>query len=401
MSKFFTVKIYLFDTIELHENLLPLSFTRPVADFRCGILTIIEKWRKIVDAEVDFLPVEYLREKFGEAPDPDESALFIAGNILPSWQLAQFAIQMTDNQRLSIKEETLIFRGCYKDFKSGIGEEVTFGDEIQRLEYVFDIFLQNGEEIKKDYKLITEGRKSRPLPACVRTLSCSDEKDSFSGEIFIEEGAVVECAAINTSQGPVYIGKDAVLMEGACIRGPFALCEGSEVRMGAKIYEDTTVGPHCKVGGEVSNTVFFGYSNKAHDGYLGNAVIGEWCNIGAGANASNLKNDYSLIRVWNYRTKSFMRTHLQFCGLIMGDHSKVGVNCMINTATVMGVGVNLHGAGFPRTFVPCFSEGSPTTGFSQVPFKKFIDVAERVMSRRDLAPSECDITLLKHIYDHS
>ena len=218
--------------------------------------------------------------------------------------------------------------------------------------------------------------------------------------IFIEEGATIECATVNVKDGPVYIGKDSVLMEGACIRGPFALCEGAEVRMGAKIYEGTTVGPHCKVGGEISNTVFFGFSNKSHDGYLGNAVIGEWCNIGAGTNASNLKNDYSLIRVWNYRTRTFMRTDLQFCGLIMGDHSKIGVNCMINTATVMGVGVNIHGAGFPRQFVPCFCEGSPGSGFSTVPLKKFLDTASRVMSRRDLAPSSGDISILTHIYDN-
>ena len=394
------MKIYLFDTPEAHQNLLPLSFTRPLALFRCGILTIIEKWQKYLDAECSFLPIEYLREKFGpeNLTDKVSSDLFIAGNLLPEKEIIDIISQLNDGEGVYRNDDLMIFRGSYSDFENKKINKKEFTGEFHVLDYVFDIFLKNGEEIKKDFKLITEGRTSAPLPACIRTL-CSSEKTQ--GEIFIEEGAVVECATINVSEGPVYIGKDSILMEGACIRGPFAMCEGGEVRMGAKIYEATTIGPHCKVGGEVSNTIFFGYSNKAHDGYLGNAVIGEWCNIGAGANASNLKNDYSLIRVWNYRTHSFMRTDLQFCGLIMGDHSKIGVNCMINTATVMGVGVNLHGAGFPRTFVPCFCEGSPAAGFSQVPFKKFIDVAERVMSRRDITPSSSDISLLKYIYENA
>lgn len=392
------MKIYLFDSLEAHENLLPLSFTRPLADFRCGILTIIEKWQKLLPGDYAFYPVEYLREKYGTIEKSnDDTLLFIAGNLLPDREIVDFIQTLEENEVVKYKEHPVLFKGTFKDFESKKWTEREREKNLNIIEFVFDIFLKNGEEIKKDFDLITKGRKSAPLPSCVRALDCGN-KDT-SGEIFIEEGAEVECATLNTSEGPIYIGKDSVLLEGACIRGPFALCEGAEVRMGSKIYEATTIGPHCKAGGEISNTIFFGYSNKAHDGYLGNSVIGEWCNIGAGANASNLKNDYSLIRVWNYRTKSFMRTDLQFCGLIMGDHSKVGVNCMINTATVMGVGVNLHGAGFPRTFLPCFSEGSPTSGFTQVPFKKFIDVAQRVMSRREMAPSESDISLLHHIYE--
>lgn len=401
ISFYTTVKIYLVDSIEAHENLLPLSFLRPLADFRCGILTLRQKWERYLPGDYAYCPVEYLKDKFGCVTDPQEEALFVAGNMIPSAHVAKCLAELQSGQGFRHKDSLVAFRGNYEDFLEEKFQDVGYPGDIRFLEYIFDVFLANPEEIKSDFKLITKGRKSAPIPACVRFLESqgnSDEEDSHDS-IFIEPGATLECATINVTEGPVYIGKDAVLMEGACIRGPFALCEDAEVRMGAKIYEGTTIGPHCKVGGEVSNTVFFGFSNKAHDGYLGNAIIGEWCNIGAGTNASNLKNDYSLIRVWNYRTRSFMRTDLQFCGLIMGDHSKIGVNCMINTATVMGVGVNVHGAGFPRTFLANFCEGSPITGFTQIPLKKFLDTASRVMSRRDISLSPADEALLKKVYE--
>lgn len=393
------MNFYLFDSTEIHENLLPLSFTRPVADFRCGIITIREKWEKYLpDAEIRYYPVEYLREKFGDIDDPEAEHIFIAGNILPRPSLVKLISSLKPGEAILKEETPLIFYGSLNQFKAKKWKAVRSEEVINTLDYVFDIFLKNGEEIIRDFQLITKGRRSHPLPACVKKISSSNLK-GLRRLIFIEKGAKVECSSINLTRGPVYIGKDAVLMEGANIRGPFALCEASEIKMGAKIYEGTTIGPHCKVGGELSNAVFFGYSNKAHDGFLGNAVLGEWCNIGAGTNASNLKNDYSLIRVWNYHTQSFMRTDLQFCGLIMGDHSKIGVNCMINTATVIGVGVNIHGSGFPRNFVPCFCEGSPTTGFTTVSFDKFIDTAERVMKRRNLEPTQEDISILTHIYN--
>lgn len=403
------VKIYLYDTPEAHENLLPLSFTRPLADFRCGILTICEKWKHYLPGDYGFYPVDYLREKFGTVTSPQEEALYITGNLLPDEEICKKVRDLKEGEHLLIEEEIVAYRGNLNGLEKllaanpiKIKKSESKNDPSNIIRYVFDIFLKNGVEIKKDFALITKGRKSQPLPECVRMVSqVSNGNDEVKGhpDIFIEEGAVVECATINTMKGPVYIGKDAVLMEGACVRGPFALCEASEVKMGARIYEATTVGPHCKVGGEISNTVFFGYSNHAHDGYLGNAVLGEWCNIGAGTNASNLKNDYTKIRVWNYTTRSFMRTDLQFCGLIMGDHSKIGVNCMINTATVIGVGVNIHGAGFPRTFVPSFCEGSPVSGFSQMSLQKFYDIAQRVMLRRSKELKEEDLAILSHIYD--
>ena len=415
LKNYSTVKIYLFDSSNSHKNLLPLSFTRPLADFRCGILTIREKWERCLPGECYFYPMEYLRDKFGTVSDPDEEVLFIAGNILPRQEFLTVlknlqsgcALIEEDKESENPLDSILAFRGTLNQLLSQKYNKTVSETSPVCIKYVFDIFLLNADEIKLDYVRLTAGRKSQPIPECVRALCSSkigsgqNNLGSWQSEpVFIEEGAVVECASINVNEGPVYIGKDTVLMEGACIRGPFALCECSEVRMGAKIYEGTTIGPHCKVGGEISNAVFFGYSNKAHDGYLGNAVIGEWCNIGAGTNASNLKNDYSLIRVWNYNTGKFMKTDLQFCGLIMGDHSKIGVNCMINTATVIGVGVNIHGSGFPRSFVPCFCEGSPVTGFSHVPLKKFLDTAERVMSRREIPLSEKEKDLLTHIYEY-
>lgn len=398
---------YLFDSIEAHENLRPLSFTRPLADFRCGILTIKEKWEKHFPSEYKYYPVEYLREKFGDVTD-EEEALFIAGNLLPDNELVEHIRNLNSGEALIFEQDfsknnedifsnVLAFRGSLRRFKAGDYKAVFADFTPDLLVYVFDIFLRNPEEINKDYALLTSGRVSQPVPDCVRTLE--NRTHPHHKDIFIEEGAVVECATINIQNGPVYIGKDAFLMEGACVRGPFALCEASEVRMGAKIYEGTTIGPHCKVGGEVSNTVFFGFSNKAHDGYLGNAVIGEWCNIGAGANASNLKNDYTLIRVWNYKSETFQKTDLQFCGLIMGDHSKIGVNCMINTATVMGVGVNLHGGGFPRNYLPNFSEGSAVTGFEKTSFDKFHGIASRMMSRRDKELNSVDEKMLRYIYE--
>lgn len=420
------MKIYLFDSTETHENLLPLSFTRPVADFRCGILTIREKWEKYIPGEYAYYPVEYLRDKFGTVENLNEEAIFIAGNLLPRQDIIEAInslkprealvktgkLDEDDNKNISPLSNIYAYRGSLssllsgrivsKVFQPGGSKVLNANSGVQTppsLNYLYDIFQKNGEEIIRDFQLITKGRKSQPIPDCVHKISSSNLK-GLGRLIFIEKGAKIECASINLTKGPVYIGKDAVLMEGSCIRGPFALCDNSEVKMGAKIYEGTTIGPRCKIGGEINNAVFFGYSNKAHDGFIGNAVIGEWCNIGAGTNASNLKNDYSKIRLWNYASHTFMKTDLQFCGVIMGDHSKIGINCMINTATVIGVGVNLHGSGYPRAFVPCFSEGSPNSGFSTVPLNKFLEIMDRVMTRRDMAPSEKDISMLRHIYDN-
>lgn len=390
--------IYLFDSQESHENLLPLSFTRPVADFRLGLLTIKEKWMAFIPGDYHYLPVVYLREKFGMGPHDDGNHLFIAGALLPDHTTAKAVSMLAPGEALLDGESLLAFRGTYADFISRKWEVKECDAEFRVVRYVFDVFRQNSTEIENDYFRITHGRESAPLSDSNRVIGDFTDSDGRP-MLFIEEGATVEGAILNLKKGPIYIGKDAEVMEGSCLRGPIMLCNNAKIKMGAKIYGGTTLGPYCKVGGEVDNTVFFGYSNKAHDGYLGNGVIGEWCNIGAGVNASNLKNDYTKVRVWNYHTHTFMRTDLQFCGLIMGDHSKIGVNCMLNTATVLGAGVNLHGAGFPRVFVPSFSEGSPITGFTDVPMKKFLDIAERVMSRRGLSLNDEDRRIYEKVYE--
>lgn len=390
--------IYLFDTQESHENLLPLSFTRPVADFRLGIFTIKEKWQSYLPGNYKYLPVDYLREKYGSAPEPEEECLFIAGALLPDQATATVVESLKTGEALLDGDTPVAFRGKYSALCDNCWTAKDCDTPLRVIRYVFDIFLQNATEIKNDFFRLTQGRSSQPIDKSNAVIGdlCNENGEQM---LFIEEGAVVEGAIFNLKNGPIYIGKEAEVMEGACLRSPISLCNKAKIKMGAKIYGGTSLGPYCKVGGEVDNAVFFGYSNKAHDGYLGNAVIGEWCNIGAGVNASNLKNDYTKIRVWNYHTRTFMRTALQFCGLIMGDHSKIGVNCMLNTATVLGAGVNLHGAGFPRVFVPSFSEGSPTTGFTNVTMKKFLDIAERVMSRRGLSLNDDDRRIYEKVYE--
>ncbi len=391
-------KIVLFDTHESFENLLPLSYTRPVGAFRVGIMKIYEKWERLTECETSFLPVDYLRGKFSVGVSAEEEAFFVAGKILPDSDFVDSVLKLKAGEGIYYKEELLACRGSLVDFEKGEFVRCEYAGDVELLQYVYDIFLQNGEQIRRDYPLLVKGRESAPLDPTVRVVGDTELADGLPS-VFVEEGADLCCITLNVKDGPIYIGRDATIMEGTCVRGPFAMCDHALVKMGAKIYGKTTLGPYCKVGGEVSNLVMFGYSNKAHDGYLGNAVIGEWCNLGAGANASNLKNDYSKIRIWNYARQGFMRTDLQFCGLIMGDHSKAGINTMFNTATVVGVGVNLHGGGFPRTFIPSFQTGSPEGGFEDVSIDKLMDVAGKVMARRGLTLGEDDRKILEFIYN--
>ena len=394
--------VVLFDSEKRHSDLLPLSFTRPIAEFRVGILSIKEKWQWLSDRVCHTLPVEYLRLKFPLSQL--EEAFFVAGWILPDADFIEEVLALDHGQSLVSGDEVIAFRGTLSQFSEILDRSVLPQDcrqlssQPDSLTYVFDIFRLNHKEIIADYPLLVKGRKTLPLSPS-NTLIGEYRLPDGLPSVFIEEGACVEGAIINVKDGPVFIARDAEVMEGACLRGPISLGSHSKINMGAKIYGATTIGPWCKVGGEINNVVMFGYSNKAHDGFLGNAVIGEWCNIGAGTNASNLKNDYSKIRLWNYPRHTFMRTDLQFCGLMMGDHSKIGVNCMLNTATVIGVGVNLHGSGFPRPFIPSFSEGTPAAGFSDVPLKKFYEITERVMSRRGVALTTADRTIFERVYE--
>ncbi len=394
------MKIILFDNKDDHYDLLPLSFTRPICDFRVGITTIREKWESMLpDAEIRALPVDFLRDRFGRPSDHSEKMLFISGTVVPDADIASRILSLKDGQAIVCESRPLAFCGSLNDLEA-LSFTDTFEEDLRHLRNVYDVFLLNPEVLMEDYSRITADRSSCALPDSNKVLGDVFDKDG-KPLIFLEEGANVEGAVLNVKDGPIYIGKDVEVMEGCCVRGPIAFCEHSKARMGSKLYGGSTFGPYVKVGGEVDNSVIFGYSNKAHDGYLGNAVVGEWCNIGAGVNCSNLKNDYSKIRLWNYRLHSFARTELQFCGPIIGDHSKIGVNVMLNTATVIGVGVNIYGAGFPRVFVPSFLEGSANGGFTDVPVKKFLTVAERVMARRGITLTDSDREIFDRIFDYA
>ena len=371
------------------NQLLPFTYTRPVADIRVGILTIREKWEKMLGFTTSTVTEDYLIDKFPMIEM--EQNIFINASILPTENLVKLIKNLSENKALFIDDEPLAFfakEDKEVDFETFDVIEYSF-DDILRIKNTWDIFKLNGEAIKRDFKLLTTDRESLPIPE----MTVAFNKD----QIFIEEGAVLPLCSLNANDGPIYIGKDSEIMEGSMIRGPFALCENATIKMGAKIYGATTIGPHSKVGGEVNNCVIFGYSNKGHDGFLGNSVLGEWCNIGADTNNSNLKNNYAEVRLWDYETEGFAKTGLQFCGLMMGDHSKCGINTMFNTGTVVGVSANIFGSGFPRNFIPSFSWGG-SAGMITYKTDKAFEVAKVVMSRRDIAFTEVDIQILEHIF---
>lgn len=388
--------IVLYDTAESHADMLPLSYTRPIGEFRLGITTLKEKWERILPGNYTYLTADFLRRKYKSKLGRDN--IFVKSTVYPDPAITEAIMNLEVGEALYSDDDWIAFRGTRATRDAKAFRRVACPVKPVILRFVFDIFLNNSRAIADDFEALTAGRRSQPLSLSNTLIGPTNSREG-SPNLFIEEGARVEGAILNVEGGPIYIGKGAEVMEGACLRGPIALCDGSKINMGAKVYGGTTIGPVCKVGGELNNAVLFGYSNKAHDGFLGNAVIGEWCNIGAGANASNLKNDYAKIRVWNYPRHTFMRTDLQFCGLIMGDHSKVGINSMFNTASVVGVGVNIHGSGFPRTFIPSFSEGSPSAGFTDVSLDKFFIIADRAMERRGMKLTKEDHAIFQDIFD--
>lgn len=376
-----------------HKTFLPLTYTRSIADFRIGILTIKEKWEKYLGLEVGVYTEPYLQDKY---PLKNQSKnLIINSTILPDKSLANEILNL--KKSALVKKDTVIamYSGQELDFDffSNPENSQEYGGDIRSISSLPDIFLLNDLEIKSDFNLIASGRKSNSL--CSSNTLIGDTQN-----IFIEEGAYVKACIINTLEGPVYIGKNAQIMEGTCIRGPLAVCENAVIKMGAKIYGATTIGSGCKVGGEINNSVFFANSNKAHDGYLGNSIIGEWCNLGADTNNSNLKNNYENVKIWSYQKKGFIDTGLQFCGLIMGDHSKSGINTMFNTGTVVGVSANIFGAGFPRNFIPSFSWGGHA-GVKEYRLDKAIETMSKVLERRKLRMTETDNKIMNHIYNES
>jgi UDP-N-acetylglucosamine diphosphorylase/glucosamine-1-phosphate N-acetyltransferase len=371
--------------------LLPFTFTRPVADIRVGILTIREKWEKQLGSTTTSITEDYLSEKWPMVEM--ENNVMINASYLPNDILVAMIKNLEHNQAIFQEDEVVAFyakEGEEVDFDSF--EVLEFSNDCIKIENTWDIFQKNEVAIREDFELLTEDRFSQPIPKSVNVIAPEN--------IFIEEGAKLEFVTLNASTGPIYIGKNAEIMEGSVIRGPFALCESGRVKLATKVYGATTVGPHSVIGGEVNNSVLFGYSNKGHDGFLGNAVLGEWCNIGADSNNSNLKNNYEEVKLWSYETENFAKTGLQFCGLMMGDHSKCGINTMFNTGTVVGVSTNIFGAGFPRNFVPSFSWGG-ASGFTTYLTKKAFETAKIVMARRNVEFSEEDAKILEHVFEET
>lgn len=373
----------------VREQLLPFTYTRPVADIRIGILSIREKWEKYLNSTTSTITEDYLSEKWPMVEM--EENIMINASFLPTAELVEQILNLQPGEGIFHNEDVVAFF-AYED------QDVEFSKcshiELQgkafSVEHTWDIFAKNAEAIIADFELLTFERKSQKISSTNQVINPEN--------IFLEEGAKVECCILNALNGPIYIGADAEVMEGSVIRGPFALGDHAVIKMGAKIYGPTTVGPHSKAGGEINNSVIFGYSNKSHDGYLGNSVLGEWCNLGADTNTSNLKNNYAEVRLWDYASEKFAPTGLQFCGLMMGDHSKCGINTMFNTGTVVGVSANIFGAGFPRNFIPSFSWGG-SAGTTTYKTEKAFEVAEKVLERKNLEFSAEDKAILEHVFE--
>lgn len=376
----------------VRNNLLPFTFTRPVADIRIGILTIREKWEKYLGSTTTTVTEEYLSEKFPMVEMAEN--IMINASFCPNEVLVEMIQFLQPNQAI-VKNDEIIAFYTTDEQEEVVFEEyelIEFEEDCLQVEHTWDIFQKNDQAIRDDFELLTQDRKSQPIPSTVNVLGGEN--------IFIEEGAVLNFCTLNATTGPIYIGKDAEIMEGSVIRGPFALCDHAQVKLATKIYGATTVGPHSRVGGEVNNSVLFAYSNKGHDGFLGNAVLGEWCNIGADSNNSNLKNNYESVKLWNYESERFENTGLQFCGLMMGDHSKCGINTMFNTGTVVGVAANIFGAGFPRNYIPNFTWGGAQGTQAYLP-KKAFETAKIVMSRRNIDFTDLDEAILTHIFNET
>lgn len=376
----------------VRDALLPFTFTRPVADIRIGILTIREKWEKYLGTTTTTITEDYLSEKFPMVEL--EENVMINASFCPNNVLAEMISFLNPMQAIVKDEEIIAFYTTNEqdeiDFDTY--ELISYEGDVLTVEHSWDIFQKNDQAIREDFELLTEDRTSQPIPATVQVLGAEN--------VFIEEGAVLNFCTLNATTGPIYIGRDAEIMEGSVIRGPFALCEHAQVKLATKIYGATTIGPHCRVGGEVNNSVMFAYSNKGHDGFLGNAVLGEWCNIGADSNNSNLKNNYESVKLWDYETERFVNTGLQFCGLMMGDHSKCGINTMFNTGTVIGVSANIFGAGFPRNYIANFTWGGAQGTQVYLP-KKAFETARIVMSRRNIEFSTLDEDILNHVFNET
>ena len=381
----------LFDDQNIRPALLPLTFTRPVCEIRIGIQTISEKWNDVLKTTVSFQTQNYLQVKYPMILSDDN--IFINGGICPNLELVKVIENLPINSILMQGTEVIAYRSKQCNPAVNVFEKtIIYEGTLSILKQLTDIFINNGSEIKADFERITKDRTSQPI---------TDRFTAFYNEsqIFIEEGADIKAAVLDATNGEIYIGKNTKISPGAMIQGPFAICEHSVVNMGGKMRPNTTIGPFCKVGGEIGNSVLFGNANKGHEGFMGNAVIGEWCNWGADTNNSNLKNDYSKVDLWSYVTNRFENTGIQFAGLIMGDHSKCGINTMFNTGTVVGVNCNIFGADFQPRHIPSFSWSAGREEFKTYHLRKANQVAKAVMERRDKEFDRVEEDILKAVFE--
>src|SRR5690606_31685174 len=382
------MNIILFDDKEW-KNLRPLTLTKPLGELRMGILTFKERWEKSIPGNYSYLTENYLAEKY--TSQIENLNLFINPAYFPFQELANAILNLNEGEIILNDEKLIAGKLSMEDFESfdKVNSKQIYKDKILHISQSWDLFTYNDTAIKFDFDLIRKNKKSQKISSTNGIINPEN--------IFLEEGAVVEFAILNAKEGPIYIGKNAEIMEGSLVRGSLALCEEAKLNLGTKIYSGTTVGPYCKVGGEVNNSILMGYSNKGHDGFLGNSVLGEWCNLGADTNNSNLKNNYSTIKMWDYNTNSYIESGLQFCGLMMGDFSKSAINTQFNTGTVVGVSANVFDSGFPPKFIPSFSWGGKESS-SKFDFEKSCEAAQKMMERRKKLLTEADKRILKHIY---
>ena len=379
----------LFEDKNIIKDFFPLTFTRPSAELRAGILTFAERWQQLMGiTQVDYLTADYLQGKYPYTGVSEEVTLYIFANFLPTPRFLEQLYSLEVGESITYQGRTLAFVG--KSITLSSIPPIEWEEPLVLFEKPTDLFTYNDKAIDFDFELLTKGRTSAPL----------SPTNGFLGDkanLFIEEGAKVEFATLNCQKGKIYIGKDAEVMEGSHLRGPIALCEHATVNMGAKLYGATTIGPYSKVGGEISNSVIWGYSNKGHDGFLGNSVLGQWCNLGADTNVSNLKNTYNTIQLWDYQKGDYTSSGLQFCGVLMGDHSKTAINTQINSGTTVGVFANLFSAGFPSKYIPNFAWG---TSADKYRLDEAFAVAERVMARRGIAFDQKEQDILQWLFDN-
>lgn len=384
------MNIILFDTNNIRTNLLPFTFTRPIADLRIGILKLSEKWERYLNAATSYQTVDYLSTKFPSVLSNEN--YWIDGSIVANKILSEEIKILESNQVLTFNNEIVAYISKEQLDNFDTFKRIETKANPIKINHSWDIFSHNARAIEEDFELITKDRISQPISDTNRVIG-------DKSRLFVEEGVDMECATLNVKTGVIYIGKNAVILEGCLVRGALAMNEGSVLKMGSKVYGATTLGKFSKIGGEVNNSVIYDYSNKGHEGFLGNAVLGEWCNLGADTNNSNLKNNYQSVKLWDYNTGRFAKTGLQFCGLMMGDHSKSGINTMFNTGTVVGVAANVFGADYPRNFLPSFSWG--ITRNKTFRMKQVLEMAEAMMGRRKVPLTNADIAILNHVFESS